>query len=99
MRYRPRVLIFLCLLAAITYPDRIAVSVAGPRIQDSLNIGPKGGGWVVGVFTPSYCLFEIPTGRLGERVGARRVLTRIVLWWSAFTAFTGLTSNYYVLLF
>jgi MFS family permease len=36
---------------------------------------------------------------MGDRIGARRVLTRIVLWWSAFTAFTGLTSNYYVLLF
>jgi MFS family permease len=27
------------------------------------------------------------------------VLTRVVLWWSGFTALTGLTSNYYVLLF
>ncbi len=35
---------------------------------------------------------------MGDRIGARRVLTRVVLWWSAFTAFTGMTSNYYVLL-
>jgi MFS family permease len=55
-------------------------------------------GWVVGIFTVSYALFEIPTGRMGDRAGARRVLTRVVLWWSAFTAFTGMTSNYYVLL-
>lgn len=99
MKYRLRVLVFLCLLAAITYLDRIAISVAGPRIQDALQIGPKGWGWVVGVFTLSYAIFEIPTGRMGDRTGARRVLARIVLWWSAFTAFTGLTSNYYVLLF
>ena len=98
MRYRPRVLIFLCSLAAITYLDRIAISVAGPRIQDALHIGPQGWGWVVGVFTLSYGIFEIPTGRMGDRVGARRVLTRVVLWWSGFTALTGLTSNYYVLL-
>jgi MFS family permease len=52
----------------------------------------------VGIFTVSYALFEIPTGRMGDRTGARRVLTRVVLWWSAFTAFTGMTSNYYVLL-
>src|SRR6185436_18376549 len=99
MRYRHRVLIFLCLLAAITYLDRIAISVAGPRIQDTLHIGPKGWGWVVGVFTLSYGIFEIPTGRMGDRIGARRVLTRVVLWWSGFTALTGLASNYYVLLF
>lgn len=99
MKYRHRVLGFLCMLAAITYLDRVAISVAGPRIQDSLNISPEGWGWVVGVFTLSYAIFEIPTGRMGDRIGARRVLTRVVLWWSAFTVFTGMTSNYYVLLF
>jgi MFS family permease len=98
MKYRHRVLGFLCLLAAITYLDRVAISVAGPRIQDSLHISPEAWGWVVGVFTLSYGIFEIPTGRMGDRIGARRVLTRIVLWWSAFTALTGMTSNYYVLL-
>jgi len=50
------------------------------------------------MFTLSYCLFEIPTGALGDRIGPRRVLTRIVLWWSAFTALTGAGTNYYVLL-
>jgi len=99
MKHRHKVLGFLCLLAAITYLDRIAISVAGPRIQDSMHISPKGWGWVVGVFTISYGLFEIPTGRMGDRIGARKVLTRVVLWWSAFTAFTGLATNYYVLLF
>jgi MFS family permease len=34
-------------------------------------------------------LFEVPTGRLGDRFGSRGVLTRIVLWWSLFTALTG----------
>jgi MFS family permease len=99
VKYRHRVLGFLCLLAAITYLDRVAISVAGPRMQESLNISPEMWGWVVGIFTVSYALFEIPTGRMGDRAGARRVLTRVVLWWSAFTAFTGMTSNYYVLLF
>lgn len=99
MKYRHRVLGFLCLLSAITYLDRVAISVAGPRMQEALSISPQAWGWVVGIFTLSYALFEIPTGRLGDRIGARRVLTRVVLWWSAFTAFTGLTSNYYVLLF
>ena len=98
MKYRHRVLGFLGLLAAITYLDRVAISVAGPRMQEDLKISPEAWGWVVGIFTVSYALFEIPTGRMGDRIGARRVLTRVVLWWSAFTAFTGMTSNYYVLL-
>ena len=40
-------------------------------------------------FTLAYGLFEVPTGRWGDRIGGRRVLTRISLWWSAFTAMTG----------
>jgi MFS transporter, ACS family, glucarate transporter len=62
--------------------DRVAISVAGPRIQDSLHISPERWGWVVGIFAVSYAIFEIPTGRLGDRIGARRVLTRVVLRWS-----------------
>jgi MFS family permease len=99
MKQRHGVLGFLILLFAITYLDRVCMSVAGPRIQEDLGIGPVGWGWVTGMFTISYCLFEIPSGTLGDRIGARRVLTRIVLWWSAFTSLTGLVSNFFVLLF
>lgn len=88
----------LILLFGITYLDRVCISVAGPRMQDELHIGPAGWGWVTGIFAISYCLFEIPTGLLGDRIGPRRVLTRIVLWWSAFTALTGATSGYVPLL-
>src|SRR6476469_9245765 len=49
-------------------------------------------------FTLAYGLFEIPTGRLGDRIGARAVLTRIVIWWSVFTALTGAASGFVSLL-
>ena len=39
-----------------------------------------------------------PTGAWGDRVGTRRVLTRIVVWWSAFTAVTAAAFNYASLL-
>jgi ACS family glucarate transporter-like MFS transporter len=67
-------------------------------MQEDLHIDPIGWGWVTGIFTLSYCLFEIPTGALGDRIGPRRVLTRIVPWWSAFTALTGAMTSYYPLL-
>jgi MFS transporter, ACS family, glucarate transporter len=98
MKRRHRVLGMLILLFAITYLDRVSISVAGPRMQQDLHIDPVGWGWVTGVFALSYCLFEIPTGALGDRIGPRRVLARIVLWWSAFTSLTGMMSNYYLLL-
>jgi MFS family permease len=95
---RARVLSLLVLLFGITYLDRVCISVAGPRMQDDLHIDPIGWGWVTGAFTISYCLFEIPSGLLGDRIGPRRVLTRIVLWWSAFTALTGAVTSYVPLL-
>ena len=67
-------------------------------MQADLHIDPVSWGWVTGIFTLSYCLFEIPTGVLGDRIGPRRVLTRIVVWWSAFTALTGVATSYYPLL-
>jgi MFS transporter, ACS family, glucarate transporter len=98
MKYRHRVSGLLILLFAITYIDRVCISVAGPRMQEDLGIDPVGWGWVTAMFSLSYCLFEIPTGALGDRIGPRLVLTRIVLWWSAFTSLTGAVSNYYLLL-
>jgi MFS transporter, ACS family, glucarate transporter len=92
------VLGLLSLLLVITYLDRVCISVAGPRMQEALRIGPIGWGWVTAVFTLAYAVFEIPTGALGDRLGPRRVLTRIVLWWSAFTSLTGLVTGLYPLL-
>lgn len=97
-KYRHGVLGLLSLLMVITYLDRVCISVAGPRMQEALHIGPVAWGWVTGVFTLSYAAFEIPSGALGDRIGPRRVLTRIVLWWSAFTSLTGAMTGFYPLL-
>jgi ACS family glucarate transporter-like MFS transporter len=91
-------LLLLCLLAIITYLDRVCISVAGPRMQAALHITPERWGLVGTVFLVGYSLFEIPTGHWGDTLGARRVLTRIVLWWSVFTALTGWVSSYPLLL-
>lgn len=98
MRYRYRVGALLFLLAVITYLDRVCISVAGPRIQEYLRIGPQQWGWVVGVFAIAYAVFEIPGGWMADRFGPRIILTRIVLWWSVFTALTGAVSSYPFLL-
>ncbi len=98
MKYQHRVVALLSLLAIITYLDRVCIAVAGPRMQDNLHISPQAWGWVTSLFFLSYAAFEIPTGALGDRIGPRRVLTRIVTWWSAFTSLTGIVSSYPLLL-
>ncbi len=82
----------------VTYLDRVCISVAGPRMQEALHISPVAWGWVIGVFTIAYAVFEVPSGVLGDRIGPRRVLTRIVLWWSGFTWLTGVVTSFYPLL-
>lgn len=98
MRKRHLVLGLLFLLSIITYIDRVCISVAGPAMQKDLDITPSQFGWVVGFFAIAYALFEIPTGAMGDTIGPRKTLSRIVLWWSAFTSLTGAVSNYFVLL-
>ena len=77
-------------LAIITYLDRVCISIAAPFIVDDLGITMLQMGTAFGAFTLAYSLFEVPSGWLGDRIGPRRVLTRIVLWWSGFTMLTGL---------
>jgi MFS family permease len=80
MRNRHITLVLMVALAIITFLDRIAIAVAGPRMQAELHIPPERWGWVLGAFVLAYGAFEIPTGALGDRSGQRTVLARIVIW-------------------
>jgi MFS transporter, ACS family, glucarate transporter len=88
-RTRVVVLTFAFLLAVITYLDRVCISAAAPFITSDLGLTTWQMGKVFSAFTLAYSLFEIPSGWLGDVSGPRRVLTRIVLWWSGFTMLTG----------
>jgi ACS family glucarate transporter-like MFS transporter len=77
------------LLAIVTYLDRVCISIAAPFIIQDLGLTRVQMSAVFGAFTLAYSLFEVPSGWLGDVIGPRRVLTRIVLWWSAFTMLTG----------
>src|SRR5205085_12178605 len=76
-------------LSLLTYLDRVCISQAQRDIQFELRISDVGLGLVLGAFAVGYGLFEVPGGGLGDRWGARRVLTGIVLFWSLFAALTG----------
>lgn len=88
-RVRYRVLAFAFALAVVTYLDRICISAAAPFMMADLGLTMLQMSAVFSAFTLAYSLFEVPSGWRGDVVGARRVLTRIVLWWSAFTMLTG----------
>jgi len=83
------VMAYLCSLAFILYVDRVCIGQAGTSMQKDLDLSDTQWGLVGGAFMIAYGVFEVITGHWGDRFGSRRVLTRIVLWWSAFTALTG----------
>src|SRR4029453_3928003 len=97
-RVRRKVLAMTMALAAITYLDRVAIGVTRPYVARDPALTPPQMGNVFRAFYLSYALFEIPTGWWGDKVGPRRVLTRIVCWWSAFTILTGFAFSYSSLL-
>ena len=88
-RKRQWVIVFAMTLAVITYIDRVAIAQAQPFISRDLGLDKVQMGMVFAAFGWAYALFEIPSGFLGDLIGCRKVLTRIVLWWSFFTAATG----------
>lgn len=92
-RARFAVAAWLCGLSAVLYLDRLCMSQAVKPIQAELGFTNVQMSYVLMAFTLAYGLFEIPTGRLGDRHGSRNVLTRIVIWWSIFTGLTGACSG------
>lgn len=87
-------LLFAATLAVITYVDRVGMSQAKADIAADLGISSVQMGYIFAAFTIAYALFEIPAGWLGDRLGPRRVLVRIVVLWSFFTAATGRAWNF-----
>lgn len=73
--------------------DRVVISTAVPSIQKEFGFSIVTMGWILGSFQWAYALFQIPGGWFGDRVGPRRALSLIVVWWSAFTSATTLAWN------
>src|SRR5260370_18658536 len=86
---RYQVLGWVCVLSMITYIDRVCNKPVGGAMRSDLGISKEQFAWVFSAFGLAYALFEVPSGWLGDRFGPRKVLTRIVLCWSLFTALTG----------
>ncbi|MBL9202951.1 MAG: MFS transporter [Opitutaceae bacterium] len=93
-RTRYFVVVYAIILAVIQYIDRVAISQAKDGIVKDLAFTDAQMGAIFAAFGFSYALFEIPTGWLGDKIGARKVLVRVVLWWSFFTAATGWAWNF-----
>lgn len=89
-RVRYGVLGLLCGLSMITYFDRVCFASASSGMAKDFGLsGPEQLKWAYTAFAIAYGAFELPAGWLGDRWGPRGTLLRIVIWWSLFTAATG----------
>lgn len=81
-------MVFLAFLAtAINYIDRANLSVAAPFIQKEFDLSPTTMGWILGAFFWSYASFQMPSGWLVDKLGARLTYAIAVVGWSLATAF------------
>src|SRR6186997_2410125 len=83
------VVVFAITLAILSYIDRVCISQAAEHIKRDLGLSQTQMGMIFSSFAVAYALFEVPGGWMGDVMGPRKVLMRIVIWWSAFTALTG----------
>jgi ACS family glucarate transporter-like MFS transporter len=89
-RVRWQILVLLAIIAALTYLDRLNLSIAGKHIQDEFAFSNETMGWILSAFVLGYALFQVPGGWLGDRLGPRGVLTTAIVFWSVMTAATAL---------
>lgn len=79
---------WLFILSAVSYLDRVNISIAAGDIASTYSLTDVQLGKIFSSMLLGYALFQTIAGRLADRFGPRRVLTGGVLWWGVFTALT-----------
>jgi ACS family tartrate transporter-like MFS transporter len=70
---------FICYVVA--YIDRVNIGFAARELQRDLGLSATEYGLGAGLFFLGYCVFEVPSNLILERVGARRWIARIMIGW------------------
>jgi sugar phosphate permease len=97
-----RLLPLLMLCYGIAYLDRVNVSYAKLQMGADLDFSNHVYAGGAGIFFIGYCLCEIPSNLLLEKIGARKTLLRIMLCWgvtAAACAFVREPVEFYVMRF
>ena len=89
-RVRWFLVFWLFVLSAVSYLDRVNISIAGGSIVDAYHLTDVQLGKVFSALVAGYALFQTLGGYLADRFGPRRILTLGVVWWGIFTALTAL---------
>src|ERR1022692_2939444 len=77
-------------ISAISFLDRVNISIAGRFIQQEFHITDLQLGNVFSAFLVGYALFQTPAGRLADRFGPRLILTPGPPWGGVLPPLTGM---------
>ncbi len=81
-----RLIPFLFVLYVVAWLDRINVGFAALQMNSDLGFSSSAFGLGSGIFFAGYCLFEVPSNIILERVGARIWIARIMVSWGLISA-------------
>lgn len=97
-----RLLPFLFVLYIVAFLDRVNVGFAKLQMSADIGLSDLAFGFGAGVFFIGYCLCEIPSNMMLQRVGARFWITRIMVMWGLLSVsmmFVSTPNQFYVLRF
>ena len=81
-----RLLPFLFVLYVIAWLGRVNVGFAALQMNSDLKFSSAAFGLGSGIFFAGYCLFEVPSNIILEKVGARLWIARIMVSWGLISA-------------
>ncbi|HUL00940.1 MAG TPA: MFS transporter [Nitrospirota bacterium] len=88
-KIRNNTLLLLWLVFFVAYIDRTNFTVAAPYIQKELQLSPAELGIAMSAFLIGYGWLQVIGGIMADRWGGRKTMVFAILWWSVFTALTG----------
>ncbi|PNZ66235.1 MFS transporter [Staphylococcus croceilyticus] len=82
------------IIGVIAYMDRSNISYIAPQMMQDLHMNKQQFGLLASFFSLGYALMQVPSGMLAEKFGPRKMITIALVWWSAFTIFTGMIKHH-----
>ncbi len=92
-RVTARLIPFIFICYVVAYVDRVNIGFAAAELQADLGLSDAAFGLGAGLFFLGYCLFEIPSNLILERVGARLWIARIMIGWGIVSMAMSLVGN------
>src|SRR4029453_17250945 len=98
-RVARRIIPFVFISYVVAYIDRVNIGFAADALQRALGLSHTQYAIGAGLFFLGYCLFEIPSNIILDRVGARLWIARIMVVWgiaSMLTMFINDVVTFYI---